>query len=171
MAERVGVVKSKGNPLTLIGNELKIGAPAPDFEVLDNNLRPVHLSLFRGKTVVIISVLSIETSVCDTETRRFNKEAEKLGGDVVILVISMDLPFSQSRWCGAAGVKNVTMLSDHKDASFGHAFGVLIKESRLLARTVSIIDREGKVRYIQYVAETGSEPDYDDVMKALKKVL
>ncbi|MEW5923434.1 MAG: thiol peroxidase [Candidatus Zixiibacteriota bacterium] len=171
MSERKNVIKMKGNPLTLVGHEVKVGDVAPEFTVLDENLGPVKLSSFKGKTVVIVSVPSIDTPVCDLETRRFNLEAAKLGDKVAILGISMDLPFAQKRWCGAAGVDKVKMLSDYRDASFGENFGVLIKELRLLARTVFIIDAKGKVAYIQYVEETTTEPNYDDVMKALKKVV
>jgi thiol peroxidase len=171
MKERTDVVKMRAEPLTLIGSEVKVGDMAPDFAALDENLEPVKLSSFRGKIVVIVAVPSIDTPVCDVETRRFNQEADKLGDDVVILGISMDLPFAQKRWCAFTGVKNVRMLSDHRDASFGTSFGVLIKELRLLARTVFIIDRDGKVVYIQYVTETSHEPNYDDVLKALKEVV
>ena len=170
MSERTDVVKMKGNPLTLLGNEVKVGDDAPDFVVLDSTLSPVKLSSFKGKTTIIVSVPSVDTPVCDMEARRFNKEAGKLGDDVAILTISMDLPFAQSRWCAAAGVENIKMLSDHRDASFGNAFGVLIKELRLLARVIFIIDSNGKVQYIQYVEETTSEPDYDDVLKAVKGI-
>lgn len=171
MSERTGIIKMKGNPLTLVGNEVKVGDTAPDFTVLNANLEPVKLSSFKGKIAVIVSVPSIDTPICDMETRRFNEESEKLGDDIVILTISMDLPFAQKRWCAAAGMKNVQMLSDHRDASFGNSFGILIKELRLLARTVFIIDREGKVRYIQYVEETTDEPDYDEVLTAINKAI
>jgi len=171
MAERKNLIKMKGNPLTLIGNEVKVGDTAPDFQVIDQNMEYVKFSSFRGKVVVLTSVASIDTSTCDTETRRFNQEAGKFGDDVMVLAVSMDLPFAQNRWCGAAGIENVKMFSDYKDASFGNAFGVLIKELRLLARTVHIIDREGKVRYVQYVSETSEEPNYEEVLEALKKVV
>lgn len=171
MNERNDVVKMKGDPLTLVGNEVKVGDAAPDFEVLNENLELVRLSDFRGKVVVIVSVPSIDTPVCDLETRRFNEEAGKLGDDVVILGVSMDLPFAQKRWCGAAGVDRVKMLSDYKDASFGVSFGVLIKQLRLLARTIFIVNREGKVSYVQYVAETTEEPNYEEALTALKKLL
>jgi thiol peroxidase len=171
MSERNNVVKMKGNPLTLLGNEVNVGDAAPDFEVLDESLTPVGLSAFEGKIVVILSVPSIDTPVCDMETRKFNQEAAKLSDDIVVLGISMDLPFALSRWCAAAGVENVKMLSDHRDASFGNSFGVLIKELRLLARTIFIIDRDKKVRYIQYVVETTEEPNYDEVLDAVKKLI
>jgi len=161
----------KGGALTLVGNEVKVGDMAPEFAALDENLAPVKLSSFRGKVIVLTSVPSIDTPVCDIETRRFNHEAGKLGEDVVVLTISMDLPFAQKRWCGAAGIENVKLLSDYRDASFGNAFGVLIKELRLLARTIFIIDRKGKVQYIQYVEETSHEPNYDEVLTALGRIL
>lgn len=171
MSERKNVVKMKGNPITLVGNEVKVGDKAPDFTVLDGALQPVKLSDFRGKVVILTSVPSIDTPVCDTETRRFNDEATRLGTDVVILAVSMDLPFAQKRWCAAAGIEKVKVLSDHRDAAFGNAYGVLIKELRLLARTVFIVDRDGKVRYVQYVEETTEEPNYGDVLGAAKKLV
>jgi len=171
MSERTQLVRMKGNPLTLVGNEVRLGDTAPEFEVLNGNLEPVTLSRFRGKVCVIISAPSIDTPVCDREARRFNEEATRLGDDVVVLAISMDLPFAQKRWCAAAGVENIQLLSDHRDAAFGRAFGVLIKELRLLARTVFIVDRAGTVRYIQYVKETTEEPDYDEVLRALPQVV
>lgn len=127
MKERKGLITMKGNLLTLVGNEVKVGQPAPDFEVIANDMSSVKLSSFKGKVCIICSVPSLDTSVCDMETRRFNEEAGKLGSDVVVLTISMDLPFAQKRWCGAAGVKNVQTLSDHRDASFGKGYGVLRK--------------------------------------------
>ena len=171
MSERTQLVSMKGNPLTLVGNEVRLGDTAPEFEVLNGNLEPVTLSRFRGKVCVIISAPSIDTPVCDREARRFNEEATRLGDDVVVLAISMDLPFAQKRWCAAAGVENIQLLSDHRDAAFGRAFGVLIKELRLLARTVFIVDRAGTVRYVQYVKETTEEPDYNDVLQALAQVV
>lgn len=170
MEERAGIITMKGNPLTLVGKDLQVGDPAPDFEVLDNDLSPVRLSSYRGKVCVISSVPSLDTPVCDMESRRFNEEADKLSADVQILTISMDLPFAQKRWCGAAGVDKVVTLSDHRNASFGTAYGVLIKELRLLARAVFILDREGIVRYIQIVKEATDEPDYDAVLEAVKKL-
>lgn len=171
MEERAGVITMKGNPLTLVGKELKVGDPAPDFEVLDNDLTPVRLSSFKGKVCVVSAVPSLDTPVCDMETRRFNEEAGTLGSDVLILTISMDLPFAQKRWCGAAGVDKVITLSDHRDASFGTTFGVLIKELRLLGRAVFVLDREGTIRYIQIVKEVTNEPDYDAVLEAVNKLL
>jgi thiol peroxidase len=171
MEERTGIITMKGNPLTLIGKEVKVGDPAPDFEVLDNDLSPVKLSSFRGKVCVISSVPSLDTPVCDMETRKFNQEAGKLNADVQILTISMDLPFAQKRWCGAAGVDKVVTLSDHRNASFGTAYGVLIKELRLLARCVFVVDREGIIRYIQMVKEITEEPDYEAIMDAVNNLV
>ena len=170
MGERKGIFTMKGNPLTLIGNEVKVGDTAPDFDVLDNDLQPVKVSDFKGKVLVISSVTSLDTATCDTETRRFNDEATKLGPDVEILTISMDLPFAQKRWCGAAGIDRVKTASDHRDASFGNAYGVLIKELRLLARCVFVVDRDGAVQYVQLVKEGSEEPDYAPVLDAVKKL-
>jgi thiol peroxidase len=170
MEERKGIITMKGQPLTLLGKEIKVGEPAPDFEVLANDLSPVKLSSFHGKVCIISSVPSLDTSVCDVMTRRFNQEAVNLGNDVIVLTVSVDLPFAQKRWCGAAGVKNVQTLSDHRDASFGSAFGVLIKELRLLARAVFVVDKEGIVRYVQIVGELTNEPDYEAVLQAVKDV-
>jgi len=171
MEERIGVITMRGKPLTLVGQELKEGDPAPDFEVLDNGLSPVKLASFKGKVCVISSVPSLDTSVCDTETRRFNQEAGKLSADVQILTISMDLPFAQKRWCGAAGVDKVVTLSDHRNASYGTTYGVLIKDLRLLARAVFVLDREGIIRYIQIVKETTEEPDYEAVLDAVNNLV
>ena len=171
MKERTGIVTMKGNPLTLIGKEVKVRDSAPDFEVLYNDLSPVKFSSFRGKVCVISSVPSLDTPVCDMETRRFNQEAGKLSADVQILTISMDLPFAQKRWCGAAGVDKVVTLSDHRNASFGTAYGVLIKELRLLARSVFVVDREGIIRYIQMVKEITEEPDYEAIMDAVNNLV
>lgn len=168
MKERTGMITIKGNPLTLMGEELNVGDAAPDVELLANDLSPVRLSSYRGKICVISSVPSLDTPVCDMETRRFNQEAGKLSDDTVILTISADLPFAQARWCGAAGVDKVVTLSDHRDVAFGEVYGVLIKELRLLARAVFVVDREGIIRYIQLVKEIAEEPDYDAVMAGLK---
>jgi thioredoxin-dependent peroxiredoxin len=171
MTERQGLITIHGNPLTLVGEEIKTGTPAPDCELLDNDLNPVKLSSFRGKVVVLTSVPSLDTPVCDIETRRFNDEADTLGPEVQILTVSMDLPFAQKRWCGAAGVAKLKTLSDHRQAQFGQAYGVLIKELRLLARAVFIIDSAGNIQYVQLVKEVASEPNYEEVMQALKNVL
>jgi thiol peroxidase len=170
MSERKDIVTMKGNPITLIGNEVKVGDKAPDFEVVDKDLSTVKFSSFAGKVCIISCVPSLDTSVCDIMTRRFNQEAAKLGNDVAVLAISMDLPFAQKRWCGAAGVENVQVLSDHKIASFGQAYGVLIKDLRLLARAVFVIDSKGIVRYVNIVPEIAQEPKYDEALKAVKEL-
>ncbi len=171
MQERAGIVTMKGNPVTLLGTELQVGDHAPDFVAIDNNLNPVGFDSFRGKVCIISSVPSLDTPVCDMETRRFNDEAGGLGGEVEIITISMDLPFAQKRWCGAAGADRVQTLSDHRDAAFGQAYGVLIKDLRLLARAVFVVDKEGTIRYIQLVEEIASEPDYDSILKAAKELV
>ena len=171
MQDRKGLITFMGNPLTLLGPSLKVGDKAPNFTVLDNALNPVQLSSYKGKVCILSSVPSLDTPVCDLETRRFNQEAAILGPDVAVLTISMDLPFAQKRWCGAAGVDKVTTLSDHRDASFGTAYGSLIKELRLLARCVFVVDREGVIRYIQVVKEISQEPDYGAVLDAVRKLL
>ena len=169
MSDRIGAVTMKGNPLTLTGNEVKVGQSAPEATLVANDLSPVNLSSFKGKKTIVLAMPSLDTGVCDMETRKFNEEAVKLGPDVRILAVTMDLPFAQKRWCGAAGVKNVQTLSDYKEASFGSAFGVLIKELKLLARTIFVIDSKGKVQYTQLVKEITSEPDYKAVLEAVKK--
>jgi thiol peroxidase len=170
MEERTGIVTMKGKPVTLIGPSIKVGQKAPDFEVVANDLSTVKFSSFAGRTCIIASVPSLDTSVCDMETRKFNEKAAQLGSDVVMLTISMDLPFAQKRWCGAAGIKNLQTLSDHRDASFGKAYGVLIKDLCLLARAVFVVDKKGIVRYVQIVPEIATEPDYDAALKAVKEL-
>lgn len=167
MEERKGVVTILGNPVTLLGPQLKTGDAAPEATLIGNDMKPVSLSSYRGKTCIISVVTSLDTPVCDIETRRFNAEAAKTGSETVILTVSMDLPFAQKRWCGASGIDKVITLSDYKDAEFGAAYGVLIKESRLLARTVFIVDPQGRIQYIQRVRENSKEPDYEEVLKAL----
>ncbi len=169
MAERTGAVTFMGAPLTLLGDALKEGSLAPDCILLDNDLKEVRLSDWADKVRVIATVPSLDTPVCDLETRRFNTEAASLGGDVAILTVSMDLPFAQKRWCGAAGVEQVKTLSDHRDAALGKAYGVLIKELRLLARAVFVIDKTGTVRHVQLIKEIADEPDYAAVLAAVKK--
>jgi thiol peroxidase len=170
MTEHPGAITMKGSPMTLVGDLPEVGQAAPDFEVLDNNLKPVNLSSFKGKICILASVPSLDTPVCDIETRRFNTEAANLSKDVVILTISMDLPFAQKRWCGAAGIDKVITLSDHRSAEFGAAFGTIIKELRLLARAVFVIDRNGVIRLVQLVKEVTQEPDYASVLAAVKQL-
>ncbi|MCU0604779.1 MAG: thiol peroxidase [Desulfobacterales bacterium] len=171
MEERKGAVTLRGNALTLSGPEIKTGASAPDVELLDNDLKPVRLSAYKGKVVVVSSVPSLDTPVCDMETRRFNTEAAKLGDNVAILTVSTDLPFAQKRWCGAAGVDKVKTLSDHRETAFGQAYGVLIKELRLLARSIFVLDQKGVIQYVQHVKEVSQEPDYEAVLAAVRKLV
>ncbi len=170
MTEQPGAVTFLGNPLTLLGPALTEGDVAPDFQVLDNDLQPKTLADYKGKVLILSVVPSLDTPVCDLQTRWFNKEAVSLGNDVRVLTLSMDLPFAQKRWCGAAGVENVVTLSDHRDASFGQGYGTLIKELRLLTRAVFVVDQPGVVRYIQMVKEVTHEPDYEAVLDAVRKV-
>ena len=171
MQEHSGAITMKGNPLTLVGPQLSVGDSAPDIEVLDNDLSPIKLSSFKGKVCILSIVPSLDTPVCDMQTRRFNEEAGKLSDDVAILTISMDLPFAQKRWCGAAGADKVVTLSDHRDAAFGEAYGVLIKELRLLARAIFVVDKNGTLKYSQLVKEVTEEPDYEAALDAVKKLL
>jgi len=172
MGERTGLVTMKGSPLTLVGNEVKVGQKAPDAELVANDFSVVKLSsLCKGKVCIVPSVHSLDTSVCDVETRRFNEQAGRMGDAVVVLTISMDLPAAQKRWCGAAGVKNVQTLSDYREAAFGTAYGVLIKELRLLARAVFVLDKQGTIRYVELVKEVASEPNYDAALNAAKKLI
>ena len=170
MQQREGAVTFKGAPLTLTGPQLKAGDRAPGFTLLGNDLAEVSLSSYAGKVCVISCVPSLDTPVCDVQTRRFNQEAAALGPDVVILTVSMDLPFAQQRWCGAAGVDKVVTLSDHRQAAFGRAYGVLIAELRLLARAIFVVDREGVIRYVQLVHEITDEPDYDAALAAVREL-
>lgn len=171
MNQRKGAITFQGNPLTLVGQEVKVGDKAPEFTAVKTDLSPASLSDYAGKVIVISSVPSLDTPVCDLQTRRFNSEATALGDEVAILTLSMDLPFAQARWCGAAGVEALTTLSDHKDAAFGLAYGLLIEELRLLARAVLVLDREGVIRYFQLVGEMTEEPDYEAALGAVKGLL
>lgn len=165
-------VTMQGRPMVLTGEEMKVGTVAPDFKAVDNDMLPMKfLRSFKGKVTVIVAVPSLDTSVCDLETRRFNKEAEALGPDVNVVVISMDLPFAQKRWCGAAGIKAVRTFSDYQKAEFGKSWGVLIKDLRLLARAVFIMDKDGIVKYAKVVPEVTQEPDYAEVLAALKALI
>ena len=169
--ERKGAVTLRGNPLTLGGSEIRVGQDAPDFTALDNNLQPVRLSDAKGKVVILSSVPSVDTPVCDTETRRFNQEAAALSGGIEIWTLSADLPFAQKRWCGAAGVDRVKTLSDFRDRSFSESYGVLIKDGPLAgvtARAVFVIGKDGKVKHVEYVKEIANEPQYDAILSAAK---
>lgn len=171
MKERQAAVTFLGNPLTLVGDELTVGSKIPDLELLDNSLNAVKLSSYKGKVLIVTAVPSLDTPVCDVETRRFNQEAASLGPSMRVLTVSMDLPFAQKRWCGSAGIEWVQTLSDHRDARFGTGFGVLIKELRLLARAIFVVDREGIVRYTQLVKEISQEPNYDAAIEAARQLL
>ncbi len=168
MAEYNDKVTFAGNPVTLVGNEIKPGDKAPDFTVLNGGLQPVKLSDYEGKVRVVTVYPSIDTGVCAAQNRRFNKEATTLSDDVVILSISCDLPFAQKRFCAAEGIDNVLTLSDHRDVDFGQKYGFLIKELRLLARGNVVVDKDGVVRYVEYVPEITQEPDYDALLKVVK---
>jgi thiol peroxidase len=158
----------KGGPLTLAGPELKAGDKAPDFTLVDNNLKPVTLK-DTGTNVRIISVVpSLDTPVCDAQTKRFNEEAAKLPG-VDILTVSMDLPFAQKRWCGAFGVDKVKMLSDHKDGSFGASYGTLIQDLRIESRAIFVLDQNNRVVHAEYVPEVGNHPNYEAALAAARR--
>ena len=171
MNEKAGIITFKGNPMTLLGPELKVGEKAPDFSVVDNALAATNLASYAGKVKIISAVPSLDTPVCDTETRRFNQEAAGLSGNVVVLTVSLDLPFAQKRWCGAAGIDKVITLSDYRDRSLGLGYGVLIKELLLLTRAVFVLDAGNTIRYIQIVPEVTAEPDYAAAITAAKALL
>ena len=165
--ERPGATTMRGNPLTLIGPELKAGDKAPDFKLVDNGLKNVSLA-DTGQNVRIISVVpSLDTPVCDAQTKRFNEEAAKLPG-VDILTVSMDLPFAQKRWCGAFGVDKVKMLSDHRDGSFGSNYGTLIKDLRIESRAIFVLDKNNTIRHAEYVKEVAEHPNYDTALAAAR---
>ena len=170
MPNTTTAVTMKGNPVTLIGKEIEIGQTAPDATLVTNDLSSFKLSSLKGKKIILSVVPSLDTGICDLQTKRFNKEAAALGDKVMILTISMDLPFAQKRWCGATGSDKVKTLSDHRDASFGESYGVLIKGLRLLTRAIFIVDTNFKIAYKQIVPEITTEPNYDDVLKAVKKI-
>ena len=169
--ERTGIVTIHGNPLTLLGPEISVGDQAPSFTLIDNDLKPVTLDDSKGRVRLITVVPSLDTPVCDTMTRRFNEEAAGLSEDVVVYAVSVDLPFAQKRWCGAAGIEGVQTLSDYQDRNFGLHYGLLTKELKLLARAVLVINRAGKVVYYQLVNEVTDEPDYAAALEAVKALL
>jgi thiol peroxidase len=165
--ERLGAATLGGKPVTLVGPELKAGDKAPEFEAVGNDMKPVTLTS-TGNGVRIFSVVpSLDTPVCDAQTKRFNEEAGKLP-NVSIYTFSMDLPFAQKRWCGAFGVDHVKMVSDHRTGSFGEHYGTLIKDARILSRAVFVIDRDNVVRHVEYVKEVGDHPNYEAVLAAAK---
>jgi thiol peroxidase len=171
--ERAGAVNFKSNPVTLLGPEIKAGQPAPGFAAVDTELQSVKLDQARGKVVILSAVPSLDTPVCDMETKKFNEAAGKLGG-VEVWTVSMDLPFAQKRWCGVAGVTNVKTLSDFRGQSFGQNYGVLIKDgplAGLTARAVFVVGKDGRVAHAEYVKEITTEPNYDAALDAAKKAL
>ena len=168
--ERSGVITFQGSPLTLIGPALRAGDKAPGFTVLDGELKPLSLKEFAGKTKIISVTPSLDTPVCDLQLRRFNAEAAKMPGDRAVLNISMDLPFAITRFCTSAGIDKVKALSDHRDASFGAAYGVLIKELRLLARAIFIIDTNDVIQYTEIVPDITNHPDYDKALSSAAKL-
>ncbi|WP_159881328.1 thiol peroxidase [Paenibacillus puerhi] len=161
----------KGNPITLVGTTLQVGDKAPDFTVNKNLLETASLSDYAGKVKLISVVPSLDTGVCDAQTRRFNEEAAKLGDNVVILTISNDLPFAQSRWCGSAGIDKVITLSDYKNHSFGKNYGVLIQELHLLMRSIFVIDANDTIQYVEYLSEMTDHPNYEAAVDAVKKLV
>ena len=170
MTERAAAITLKGNPMTLVGEELKAGDKAPDFKLKAIDMSDKSLADFKGKVKIISVVPSLDTPVCDTETRKFNEEAQKLGDGVVVLTVSVDLPMAQKRWCGAAGVENVVCLSDFKDHSFGKDYGVRIKEIGLLARQVMVVDKDNTIQYVELVPEVAQEPNYDAALAKAKSL-
>ncbi len=161
----------KGNSLTLVGEPPKEGDRAPEFRAVGQELQPLSLSDIKEEVVVLLSVPSLDTPVCDLEGRRFNNEAKELGASVKVVVISMDLPFAQKRWCGANGIENILVVSDYKEREFGEKYGVLIKEIGLLARAVFVLDKDRVVRYSELVSEITNEPDYNRALENIKKLI
>lgn len=170
MNERRGAATLMGKPLTLLGPELSEGAAAPDFTVLANDFSEVTLATDRGKVRLILSLPSLDTAVCDAETQRFDVQAANFPEDVVVYAISCDLPFALQRWCGATQVKHVRTLSDHRELSFGRAYGTWIKELRQLSRAVFLVDADDTIRYVEYVKEIGDHPDYDAAAEAVRRL-
>lgn len=169
--ERKGVVTFQGNPLTLIGHVLKVGDKAPPFAALDKDLNPVRLSDFAGKIKIISVTPSLDTPVCNLQATTFNKKAGSLSDDVALINMSMDLPFAIARFCSTEGIDRLKTLSDHREASFGISYGVLVEELRLLARSIFVIDRSDTVRYIEIVPEMANEPDYDKALDAARRLV
>jgi thioredoxin-dependent peroxiredoxin len=169
VVERQGGTTFKGSPLTLLGPELKPGDKAPDFEVVDKTMSTVKLADTAGSVRIFSVVPSLDTPVCDMQTKRFNDESQKLG-NIRIYTVSMDLPFAQGRWSNSFGVDNVTMLSDHRGASFGMAYGTLIKEWRILSRAIFVVDNNDVVRHVEYVKEVADHPDYEAALNKAKEL-
>ncbi len=171
MEKRTGVVTFAGNPIALLGKEVKVGDKAPAFTLLDNGLGEKTLADYAGKVKVISVVPSLDTGVCDAQTRWFNQNVSKLGENVVVLTVSVDLPFAQKRWCGAAGIDQVETLSDHRDLSFGENYGFILEGLRLLSRGIVIIDKDDVVRYVEYVPEVTSAVNFDAAEAATKALV
>lgn len=169
--ERTGVATLKGNPITLVGPQLQAGDKAPDFSLNKSLVEAVSLDAFAGKVKLISVVPSLDTGVCDAQTRRFNEEASKLGENVAILTVSVDLPMAQARWCGAAGVDKVVTLSDYKTREFGQSYGVLIKELQLLMRSIFVVDADNTIQYVEYLGEMTEHPNYEQAIEAVKKLV
>jgi thiol peroxidase len=169
--ERTGIATLKGNPITLLGPQLKAGDKAPDFKLNKDLVTEVSLSDYAGKTKLISVVPSLDTGVCDAQTRRFNEEASKLCDQVTILTVSVDLPFAQARWCGATGVDKVVTLSDYKTNAFGEAYGVLIKEFRLDMRAIFVVDGNDTIQYVEVLKEMTEAPNYEAAIDAVNKLL
>lgn len=169
--ERKDAVTLKKNPVTLIGDEVKLGQKAGEFKVLDESLKERSLGEFKGKIKLIASVPSLDTPVCDSEIKRFNDEMTKLSKDIVVIFISMDLPFAQKRFCQEFEINKIKVFSDYRDADFGLKYGVLIKELRLLARAIFLLDKEDNVHYVEYVKEISTPPDYEAALKAVKSLV
>lgn len=161
-------VTFKGNAVTLVGDQVKVGDKAPNFTALSNSLEEKSLDDYKGKVKLISVVPSLDTELCSLQTKRFNEAANDFP-NINILTISMDLPFAQSRWCGAEGIEQLETLSDHRDASFGKSYGVLIEELRLLARSIFVVNENDEVTYVEYVDEVASHPDYDKVLEHLRE--
>lgn len=170
-AERRSAVTLGGNPLTLVGPELKAGDSAPDFRCVKGLNEPVSIDTYRDKVKVFNVIGSVDTSVCDNQTRKFNEEASDLPDKVVVITVSMDLPFAMNRYCAAAGIDKVEMISDYQHASFGESYGVLVKEYRLLSRSLFIADTDNVLRYVQYVKEISEEPDYESALSVLRSMI
>ncbi|WP_057914559.1 thiol peroxidase [Peribacillus muralis] len=169
--ERTDAVTLGGNPVTLIGPELRVGDKAPDFAVLTNDRRKAQLTDYKNKTCIITTVPSLDTGVCDLQTKLLNEEASNMGEDVAVLTISVDLPFAQARWSKESNVDAITILSDHFDLSFGTAYGTYMKEHRLECRAVFVINQEGIIEYVEYVSEVTDHPDYESALHVVKELI
>lgn len=169
MSKRHGAVTFLGNPLTVMGDALNVGDTAPEFKLVGNDMQPVQLADSAGKTRLISVVPSLDTGICDSQTRRLNEEATNLGDKVVVLTVSADLPFAQKRWCGAAGVERVQTLSDHMDMNFGNAYGTHVAELRVDQRAIFVVDKDDKIRYVEYVPEIAQHPNYEAALAAVEE--